>query len=85
MPSARNRWAVDFQVWWEAVGQPVELAFGEEVFVGSLDFGRMMAANRREDEEAQSMVAVLDALADHFGWGKWFGVEEFSTLWCRVG
>ena len=65
-----------FPEWWCAVGHPIELAFGEEIFVGSLDFGRMMAANRREDGEAQSMAAVLDALADHFGLGKWFGVEE---------
>ena len=70
-----------FPVWWEAVGHPVELAFGEEIFVGSLDFGRMMAANRREDAEAQSMATIFDALADHFGLGKWFGVEDvFSAL-----
>ena len=70
-----------FPEWWCAVGHPIELAFGEEIFEGSLDFGRMMAANRREDAEAQSMATIFDALADHFGLGKWFGVEDvFSAL-----
>jgi hypothetical protein len=36
-----------FPEWWCAVGHPIELAFGEEIFEGRLDFGRMMAANRQ--------------------------------------
>jgi hypothetical protein len=65
-----------FPEWWCAVGHPIELAFGEEIFEGRLDFGRMMAANRSEDAEAQSLATIFDALADQFGLGKWFGVEE---------
>jgi hypothetical protein len=70
-----------FPEWWRAVGHPIELAFGEEIFEGRLDFGRMMAANRHEDAEAQSMATIFDALADQFGLGKCFSVEDiFSAL-----
>ena len=66
-----------FKAWWASIGAPIEAVTR---LIGSpVDFTELFAANEVEDEEADGVAVICDAVDKKLG-GQVFAVKEFCAL-----
>jgi hypothetical protein len=66
-----------FKTWWASIGAPIEVV--TDLIGAPVDFMALFAANEVEDEEADGVAVICDAVDKKFG-GQVFAVKEFCAL-----
>ena len=66
-----------FKTWWPSIGAPIEAV--THLIGAPVDFTELFAANEVEDEEADGVAVICDAVDKKFG-GQVFAVKEFCAL-----
>ena len=66
-----------FKTWWSSVGAPIEAV--TNLIGAPVDFTALFAANEVDDEEADGVAVICDAIDKKFG-GQVFTVKDFCVL-----
>src|SRR5512144_1816155 len=66
-----------FKTWWSSIGAPIEAV--TDLIGAPVDFTALFAANEVDDEEADGVAMICDAIDKKFG-GQVFTVKDFCVL-----
>ena len=66
-----------FKTWWSSIGAPIEAV--TDLIGAPVDFTALFAANEVDDEEADGVAVICDAIDKKFG-GQVFTVKDFCVL-----
>jgi hypothetical protein len=66
-----------FKTWWSSIGAPIEAV--TRLIGAQVNFTALFAANEVDDEEADGVAVICDAVDKKFG-GQVFAVKEFCAL-----
>ena len=66
-----------FKTWWSSIGAPIEAV--TDLIGAPVDFTALFAANEVDDEEADGVAVICDAIDKKFG-GQIFTVKDFCVL-----